>query len=154
TFALSQDDLCEISEPEPLPQFPIEALPSPLRELVEEGSKSLNVPHDYIAVPLLTICGAIMGNNYQIHLLNDHYEYPTLFTCVIGDSGTSKTPALNIARHPIEVLQKEAWDRTDLDQSTLDHLYTTDVTIEGLQKYLQTSPGVCIILDELISWLN
>jgi hypothetical protein len=133
------------------PPFPTDVLPEPVRSYVTEGAATFGVPEDYIAVPLMPILGGIMGRNVRIKMKEGYEQYAALFAGIVAPSGHTKTPALRYARHPLQVLQKEAYTRSD--GTAPDDFYTTDVTIEALAPMLQTSPGLTVVADELIGWM-
>jgi hypothetical protein len=122
-----------------------------------------------IALPLLAAAGATMGRHRQLQLKPGFKVLPVLFGAVVAPPGSAKTPALDAALKPIHTLQNDAYaayqrHKQALDtqsgsaagatlRAVLDHLYTTDATIEAIAPILVTSPGLLVHHDELVAWV-
>ena len=81
--------------------FPVDALPDTLKRYAVEASDSIGCDPAYVALPLLTAAGAVIGNARRLHVKNTWYALPTIWTAIVGESGTAKTPALTEALAPI-----------------------------------------------------
>jgi hypothetical protein len=92
---------------EPYVPFPTEALPHPLREFVEHGSAALGCDAAYFALPVLAVVASCIGNARVIVLKPGWDEPSVLWTCVIGESGTLKSPAWHKAVEPLYRWQKD-----------------------------------------------
>ncbi len=99
-----------------------------------------------------------------------------LWLAVVGDPGSGKSPALDHARHPVDALQKAAWEaftaallQWEADAAAakaqkppappppkpaLAHFFTTDATMEALAAILGACPGVVVVRDELVGWVK
>jgi hypothetical protein len=158
--------------------YPLESLPPVFRVLVEEGAASLVAPPDFIAVPLLVGAGAAIGNALEIALKPGWCEGANLYAACIGDPGSKKTPALNLAMRPVYHVQKRL--RRDFEAAseahredvaiweghrkesrgprpeppTFRHLVTTDATTEAVAGALATSKGLLLTKDELTGWVR
>ena len=82
--------------PEPT-AFPTSALPRQGRRLVEEGAAAIDCPPEFIAVPLLVMLGAAIGNARRVHLKQGWTEGAAIFAAVVADPGAKKTPASKVA---------------------------------------------------------
>ncbi len=164
-----------VAIPEVLP-FPVEVFPAVIRRYVEEGAAALGVPVDMVAVPLLAFAAGAIGNTRALRVKAGWVVRPILWLAVIGEPGSGKSPALDHARHPLDVLQRAAWEtfRTAMQQWELDaaavkaekppappppkpvleHFFTTDATTEALAAMLGTSPGLALVRDELVGWVK
>ncbi|MDP9363437.1 MAG: DUF3987 domain-containing protein [Chloroflexota bacterium] len=162
----------------PVPPFPVHVLPPRIRTYAEAAAESLGVPVEMVAVPLLGLVAALIGDRLYLALKDDYIERLSLYLAVVADPGAAKTPALKKARYPLDVLQQRAWDAfnaqkaaydADLDEwekqpkgtrgekpakPTLRRYYSSDLTIEALVEMLQRAPGVAIIRDEILSWIH
>jgi len=158
--------------------FPVDTIPSPLRELIVAGAKAMNAPPEFIGVPLLVETGAIIGPRQRLRLKAGYDERGGLWACVVGDPGSVKTPSLNLARKALDVLQAEARDefRKDVenyeyriewwekeDKKTrgpkplppvMDDVYASDMTLEALATMLERAPGLPVIRDEIVAWVK
>jgi Protein of unknown function (DUF3987) len=145
-------------------RVPIDVFPTQLKTLIEEASAALNVPHDYLALPMLALAGAAIGNARHIALTKSHTEPPILYAVIVGPPGTLKTPALKILRRPFDELQREkidqwqtkmdVWEEQPKDgrgaAPVLERVVVSDTTVETLGLVLhENSRGVALIRDEL-----
>jgi hypothetical protein len=145
---------------------------------VQEAADSIPVPPEMIALPMLVMAGGLIGNRAHLRLKRGWYEYPTLFVVVVAGPGKNKSPAITLARKPLQVLQRDAKKQYELDYQTYEddrrrwkttpqqqrgdeptppkmrHVYTTDVTLEALAGMLEQTPGLFISADELTGWIQ
>ncbi len=91
--------------------FPVEVLPEPLKSFVVEGARAIGCDPSFVALPLLTALGAAIGNSRHLQLKRGWTVPPILWMAVVGDSGTSKTPAFKLAMKAIRKRQEEALER-------------------------------------------
>jgi hypothetical protein len=157
-----------------VPSFPVEVFPLPLRRYILDCAIALGVPVDMVAVPLLGFAAGVIGNTRVLRVKPGWIERAILWLAVVGDPGSGKSPALDCARHPVDVLQQAAWQRyheavLTWDQQVLDakqakqvapekpvleHFLTTDATMEALAVILGASPGIVLVRDELVGWVK
>jgi hypothetical protein len=156
------------------PAFPLDTLPPKVRAYVEAAADSLRVPPDMVAVPLLGLAGALIGNRLHLVLKNSWREYLTLYLAIVARPGAAKTPALGLAQWPLDALQKAAYERYTERMAVYDdeleawrqsknlekpekpqlrHYFSTDLTVEALAGMLAGAPGVAIIRDEISGWV-
>jgi hypothetical protein len=88
--------------------FPTHALPEPIRAFVEVAAKAIGCDSSYIALPLLSGLASAIGNTHRIELKPGWTEPPIVWTAIVGESGTAKSPALEAALRPIRKRQHEA----------------------------------------------
>jgi hypothetical protein len=89
--------------------LPVELLPSPAREFVESGSAALGCDPAYVALPLLAALAAAVGNTRQVCLKGSWREPCVVWAVIIGESGTLKSPALDLALEPLRRRQAAAY---------------------------------------------
>jgi len=170
------DGESNIDAPE-LSLFPVDVFPEAVKKYVSEGAESHNVPPDMIALPLLGFASGVIGNTIAMQVKPGWIERPILWTAIVGDPGSGKSHAIDYARAPLDVLQREAWeqyqqklaeweeamaeakgnkDRTDPlpEKPVLQHFFSTDATPEALASMLSMSPGVNVVRDELVGWVK
>lgn len=95
---------------EPYVPFPVEALPVPLAEYVRQGAAALGCDPAYLALPVLAVAAAAIGNTRTIRLKRGWEEACILWAATVGDSGTLKTPAYLKAVAQVFRLQKRLLD--------------------------------------------
>jgi hypothetical protein len=68
-----------------------------MREFVEEGARALGCDPAYIALPLISALASAVGNTRRVQLKSTWHEPCVIWTVVVGESGTLKSPALDLA---------------------------------------------------------
>ncbi len=91
----------------PFVRFPLHYLPEPIRGYVDEAAAALGTDPSFIALPILAAVGSAIGNTRRIVLKSSWREPPILWTAIVGDSGTLKTPALSAATDRLEFIQNK-----------------------------------------------
>ncbi len=106
-------DTIKPERPEPLVErfepFPVDALPEPVRSFVVAGAKSLGCDESFIALPVLAMLGAAIGNTRRLLVKRGWTEPPILWTVIIGNSGSCKSPAIELALKPVKDRQRDAF---------------------------------------------
>ncbi len=114
--SIDVDDGLKIRKPKPPKQFtpfPVDLLPEPLRSIAIEGAESIRCDPSLIVLPMLAAVGAAIGNARKLTLKSGWHVSSCLWTMVIAESGTAKTPALQLAKKPLEEIEREANRRFD-----------------------------------------
>ena len=155
---------------DPWVPFPVNHLPLPIKEFVVAGALALGCDPAYLAMPALGVCAGAIGNSRAIRIKSSWTEPAVLWTVVVGDSGTLKTPAYSLALKPLADAGKESrndfrgkiaswrtehdeWKRRakerrakgeevpdEPEKPTLNRYYVKDVTIECLAEILEDNP--------------
>jgi len=157
--------------------FPTDVFPPIFKDLIFDLKKSLNFPIDYTGTAILTALSTAIGTSAKVKVQNGWFEYPSLYSAIIGNAGATKT-------HPIkkifEVLtdidkvalkkyinEYNAFDEyLNLDKKTKDltpkvnkpllvKAILNNFTPESLNQRLnENQRGCCIVSDELISFFE
>jgi len=96
-------EFVELPEAQPLP---VDALPESCRRFVREAAVSLGCAPDLVAVPLLGLLSAAVGNSRLVQLKPGWKESAALFVVVVAEPGDKKTPAQKVALAPLWQVQK------------------------------------------------
>lgn len=88
--------------------FPLDALPDALRGFVVRGAQSIGCDPAYIVLPMLSALAAAIGNTRLIELKPGWTEPSIIWTAIVGESGTMKSPALALALQPTRDRQSRA----------------------------------------------
>jgi len=110
--------------------FPTDALPEPIRGLVVGGAKSIGCDATMIALPLITGLASAIGATRRIRLKKGWCEPAVLWTSIVAESGSHKTPAQELALRPLRQLQAFRLEEyPQLEDQYLRNmlLYDTDV---------------------------
>lgn len=94
--------------PEKFVPFPINALPVPLCGFVTAGAKAIGCDASYLALPLLTALAAAIGNTRRIQLKRGWSAPAIIWSAIVGESGTAKTPAFKLVMRPVRKRQQKA----------------------------------------------
>jgi hypothetical protein len=170
--------------PEKFRPFPTEVLPEPMLSYVRNGAKALGCDESYVALPLLSALAAAIGNSRRIKLKESWCEPAILWTAIVGESGTLKSPAVDLALKPLrkkqeaafgeyktamEKYEKElaAYEDRRRDKKTrapgavkpvepvATRHYCSDVTVEAVASLLLHTPrGLLLVRDELSGWVR
>jgi hypothetical protein len=165
----------------PYRPLPLACLPAPLDRFVEEGAAALGCDPGYLALPTLGVVAGCIGNTRLIELRNSWSEPAILWTALVAESGTLKSPAWRLAMRPLHKQQKLLFDEYKKAQDkfleqiadfeadkkakkptgprpkepVLTHLLVSDTTAEALAGVLETCPrGSFLARDELGAWLT
>ena len=103
TDSAADREFLELPEASP---FPVGALPERCRRFVSEAAVSLGCAPDLVAVPLLGLLSAAIGNSRQVELKRGWKESAALFAVVVAEPGDKKTPAQKVALAPLWQAQK------------------------------------------------
>ncbi len=91
--------------------FPVGLLPEPAQTFVRKASQALNTAPAFVALPLLAVLGAAIGTTRSIRLKRTWIEFPIIWTAIVGDSGTGKSPAMRLVLQVVHRLQAESMAR-------------------------------------------
>jgi hypothetical protein len=106
--------------------FPAEALPSPLDRFVIDTARGIGTDESMVALPLLAALAGAIGNARAIEAKRGHREQCVLWTAVVAESGSGKTPAFRAAMQFTEAEQGELFDvhramLADFDAAMVEH---------------------------------
>ena len=94
----------------------MEALPAPIAEYVRQAAVALGCDPVYVALPCLAVAAGLIGYTRVLRLKRTWRAPSVLWTLVVADSGTLKTPAFRHATDFLFTLQKRL-DATFRDRS-------------------------------------
>lgn len=81
--------------------FPIDVFPPKVGECITKICLQLRKSIDFLAVAFLVVAGTVIGKSRALQLEEGYLVFPNLFACLVGMSGSGKTPALKKAMAPI-----------------------------------------------------
>ena len=113
--------------PLPYVDFPLDVLPKELEDYALASSAALPANAAFVAVHLLVVLAAAVGNSFRIALKRSWTEIACLWALVIAPSGSKKSPAFRKAILPIEIMESRAFEewklrkeRWDLERETAE----------------------------------
>ena len=102
----------QLLDPTPTPSFPTGFLPGVLGEFAAQQAYDLQVPPDFISIPLLIAAATAIGKEFRMapKAFATWTERACLWGGIIGYVGDGKTPSFNAAFSPIWTLQAKFRD--------------------------------------------
>ncbi len=86
--------------------FPTDCLPELTARYVRRAGDAINCDESLIALPLITAMASAIGNTRVIELKPGWQEPSIVWTAIVGESGTHKTPSLDRALWSVNQQQK------------------------------------------------
>ena len=88
--------------------FPTDVLPNVVASFIREGAAALGCDESYVALPLSAMLASAVGNSRRIRLKRTWSEPGTIWAVTVGESGTLKSPAHDLAMKPLRSVQEAA----------------------------------------------
>lgn len=148
--------------------FPLDVLPEALQEYVRQVSHCMNMPTCHVALAMLTVAGAAIGNARQLRINASHEQHPALYSAIVSPPGTRKSPLLSLIAKPLHIQQaawRKRWEqriaewekaKKDADDGEtppkpiLRRIVTTNATVESLILLMnENQRGLLLLKDEL-----
>ena len=133
-----------------------------IREMLRISAIAIGCDPAYVALPALATAAGLIGNKRSILLKPGWTEPCIIWTLVVAESGTMKSPGFLAAVNPVHRLQLQmefthkketaAWEAggSNGDARTLRRVIIDDSTIEALRPILEENPGGLLLAkDEL-----
>jgi uncharacterized protein DUF3987 len=151
--------------------FPTQVFPTDLKRFVEDSSKSLPCPPDYIGMAVLATTSYFIGSGRPIEVKSGWKELAVIYGVTVGHTGSRKTPALELGMGPIR--EKDSQLALEYEEAKKEYReieekckkskqvnkespplpkqsITVDTTIEALADVLNCNPrGVLLYRDEM-----
>jgi len=89
--------------------FPLGVLPEVAGAFVRSAADSIGCDPAFVALPLLSALAAAVGNTRRLAVKGGWLEPPVLWSCVVAESGSQKTPAFNEATQFLSKRQELAF---------------------------------------------
>lgn len=92
----SPRELTPLPDLPPVPPMGEHLIPEPLREWIKGISKNRSCPIEYPAATAITALGAAIGTKVAVvpKARDRWFQFPNLYTLIIGNSGSTKTPSI------------------------------------------------------------
>ena len=89
--------------------FPVAVLPTPLRAFVEQASKAMGCDPTFLILPMLAVCGSLIGTTACLRLKRKWAEFPIIWSLTLAKSGTMKTPSFLLATEHLQKIQAKRY---------------------------------------------
>lgn len=139
----SEDEPCDdVAEEDIWKPFPVELLPAVVGEYVGEAAASIGGDPSMIALPMLSSLAAAIGNTYAVELKRNWHEPAIVWSMVVGESGSSKSPCFRAALSFANDLDAENAPRNaDARAGHHDELQRHKAALSAWQAQAKKSPG-------------
>lgn len=104
-----------------LPAFPIDVFSEPCQDWLKRAAAGAGATVDHVAVPFLGVVSALIGTARQIQATRSWLTSCTTWTAVVGFSGTSKTPGLDVTRAALSLIESTPQYRRTIDDLRRAH---------------------------------
>ena len=90
-----------------LPEFPIDTLSAPCQGWIERAAHGAGATPAHVAVPLLGIASSLIGTARRVMASRSWTQPMTMWTGVVGFSGTSKTPGIDATKRALSQIERD-----------------------------------------------
>ena len=141
----------------PVPTFPRKLFGPVWDHWVASTAESKNAPYDYVAASLLTLGAALIGNAREVRI-SGWKEPPIIWTALVGNPSSRKSPAMDPFSEIISTLEAEQRDHAGWDDDSGEAeegaaIHIDDVTAQAAAQVAEMSPkGLILFRDELSGW--
>jgi len=112
---------------EPFQPFPVDALPEVVAGFVGDSAEAIGCDASFIALPLLVGFAWAIGSSRRAQLKRSWSEPAILWGAIIGESGSTKSPALELALRAVRQRQEQkmkehlaAYDQWEKDNDVFE----------------------------------
>lgn len=95
---------------QPLPEFPIDAVPDPLKDQIIEAAKCYQVPIDFPAIMAFCIAGIAIGGRTIVSPKRGVVARANLYAAVFMKTGERKSSVFTPMNQPLELFQSQHLD--------------------------------------------
>ncbi|WP_348639616.1 YfjI family protein [Mesorhizobium sp. GR13] len=120
----------ELPEPPALPLQDI--LSSRLAEWVSTAAESKSCPADYIFGGLLSVVASTIGNSRWAMPWHGWHEPPTIWTCLVGDPSSGKSPGLDATIVPLRQVEQRMREKAQAQVNEWNDKAETAKVIESV----------------------
>jgi hypothetical protein len=89
-----------------LPNLPLPAIPQTIHRWLTDAALGAGVTVDHIALPLIGIASGLIGVARRVQATRSWQQPMTCWTCLIGLSGSGKTPAHDVIKRALSVVER------------------------------------------------
>ena len=89
-----------------LPDLPIEVFPQSMHRWMLDAARGAGVTVGHIALPLIGIASGLIGVARRVQATRSWQQPMTCWTCLVGVSGSGKTPSLDVVKRALSVVER------------------------------------------------
>jgi DNA adenine methylase len=141
-----QADLTVLNETAtPPPPFPHRVLGEEWMSWCRAVAAAANAPVDFVVMSLIAAGAGLIGNSVTVRANNGFVQPSVLWVCLVGKSGSGKTPAMNAISDIVDRLDRDSPNRQRI----------RDVSVAAsIKRACLTDKGLMLVRDEVSGWWN
>jgi hypothetical protein len=89
-----------------LPNLPIDVFPQSMHRWMFDAARGAGVTVGHIALPLIGIASGLIGVARRVQATRSWQQPMTCWTCLVGVSGSGKTPSLDVVKRALSVVER------------------------------------------------
>ena len=89
-----------------LPEFPTDTFSASWQDWLGRAARGAGATEGHVAVPLLAIASSLIGTARRVRASSSWSEPCTMWTAVVGFSGTAKTPGIDVTKRALGQIEK------------------------------------------------
>jgi hypothetical protein len=89
-----------------LPELPMEVFPQSMHRWIADAARGAGVTVGHIALPLIGISSGLIGVARRVQATRSWQQPMTCWTCLVGVSGSGKTPSLDVVKRALLVVER------------------------------------------------
>jgi hypothetical protein len=97
--------------------MPLQHFPPVMRDYVNSVSQAVGCDPSFVALPLLAVCAGVIGNARRLRVKRGWFVPPIIWSALIGESGTQKSPPLRAVIRPLKTRQQRQIEEHGRDVS-------------------------------------
>ena len=90
-----------------LPELPMEVFPQRMHRWMVDAARGAGVTVGHIALPLIGISSGLIGVARRVQATRSWQQPMTCWVCLVGVSGSGKTPSLDVVKRALSVVERE-----------------------------------------------
>jgi hypothetical protein len=91
-----------------LPDFPLDyILAKKLQKIIKRAARGTGTTVAHVAVPMFGIASSLVGMKRKVQASKGFIEPLTMWTALVGFSGTGKTPGINATKKPLDAIAED-----------------------------------------------
>jgi Protein of unknown function (DUF3987)/Recombinase zinc beta ribbon domain len=133
-----------------LPDFPLDALSPAAADWVSRAALGAGVTVDHVAVPLLGIVSSLIGTARRVMPSRSWTGPLTLWTAIVGFSGSGKTPGISATKRALALVERERKNWIDnLQRAHEAKVEAAKIVRDTWKEELKKTVGATVVsLDE------
>jgi hypothetical protein len=89
-----------------LPDLPIDVFPPSMHRWMIDAARGAGVTVEHISLPLIGIASGLIGVARRVQATRSWQQPITCWTCLVGVSGSGKTPSLDVVKRALSVMER------------------------------------------------